>query len=211
MLTALHDLSEAASPNQGVPVEAGATERHAPNNLRGSAPASPLALPAQPGSAQILPFPLPATLRVSQARAALPGQALARLPGPSLDGTRAAPLPRPLATTHPLPAEVARCLTVADRMALLAWGSHGGGGYARVVLEEGIPGAAPDHSGYVLLYRCHDRWATLGLTRRVTGILVWRCSDGTALGTYPTMAAALAALPPAASLPQGMAAPGGTG
>jgi len=92
---------------------------------------------------------------------------------------------------------MARCLTVADRMALLAWSSHGGGGYARILLEEGISGAAADRGGYILLYRSREHWATLGLNRRVTGISVWRCSDGADLDTYVTMAAALAALPPA--------------
>ena len=96
------------------------------------------------------------------------------------------------------PAETARCFTVADRIALLEWSSQGSGGYARVMLEEGVPGATPDCSGYVLLYRQYDRFAILGLTRRAGDILVWRCSDGTGFGAYPTMAAALAGLPPVA-------------
>jgi len=96
------------------------------------------------------------------------------------------------------PAETAKCFTVADRIAILEWSSHGSGGYARVTLEEGVAGATPDRSGYVLLYRKYDRFAILGLTRRAGDILVWRCSDGTGFGAYPTMAAALAGLPPAA-------------
>ncbi len=96
------------------------------------------------------------------------------------------------------PVETAKCFTVADRIALLDWSSQGSGGYARVMLEEGLPGSTPDRSGYVLLYRQYDRFAILGLTRLAGDILVWRCSDGMGFGTYPTMAAALAGLPPGA-------------
>ncbi|MGI4942296.1 MAG: hypothetical protein ACRYHQ_17315, partial [Janthinobacterium lividum] len=95
------------------------------------------------------------------------------------------------------PVETAKCFTIADRIALLEWSGQGSNGYARTVLEEGVPGATPDLSAFILLYRRHDRFATLGLTRRATEILVWRCSDGTGCGSYPTMAAALAGLPPA--------------
>ena len=96
------------------------------------------------------------------------------------------------------PVETAKCFTIADRIALLEWSSQGSSGYARVVLEEGVPGATPDCSAYVLLYRRYDLFATLGLTRRAHDILMWRCSDGTGCGIYPTMAAALAVLPLAA-------------
>ena len=95
------------------------------------------------------------------------------------------------------PFETATCFTVADRIALMEWSSQGSGGYARTALEEGVPGATPDRSAYVLLYRRSDLFATVGLTRRAGDILMWRCSDGTGCGTYPTMAAALAGLPPA--------------
>lgn len=96
------------------------------------------------------------------------------------------------------PVETAKCFTIADRIALLEWGNEGSGGYVRTVLEEGMPGATLDRSAYVLLYRRDEFFATLGLTRRAGDILVWRCADGTGYGTYPTMAAALADLPPAA-------------
>jgi hypothetical protein len=96
------------------------------------------------------------------------------------------------------PAETAKCFTIEDRIALLEWSSQGSSGYARVVLEEGVPGATPDRSAYILLYRRYDLFATLGLTRRARDILMWRCSDGTSCGIYPTMAAALAVLPLAA-------------
>ena len=104
---------------------------------------------------------------------------------------------------HPVPfqakaVETATCFTIADRVALLEWRSEGDSGYSRTALEEGVPGATPDRSAYVLLYRRSDLFATLGLTRRAGDILVWRCSDGTGCGAYPTMAAALADLPPAA-------------
>lgn len=105
---------------------------------------------------------------------------------------------RPPTPFQAKPVETAKCFTVADRIALLEWSSQGGGGYARVALEEGVPGATPDRSGYVLLYRQYDRFAVLGLTRRASDILVWRCSDGMGFGAYPTMAAALADLPSAA-------------
>ncbi len=207
MLPALHDLSKAAfaqalpagagAADRAPPADACAAGRHPSGTLLGDAPACSSGLPVP---ARVLAFPAAAASRPSQARAAAwPRHALAHRPGPSPDGTQAASRVHPLAVVRPVAVEVARCLTVADRMAVLAWSSHGGGGYARIVLEEGIPGATPDRGGYVLLYRSHNRWATLGLTRRVTGVMVWRCSDGASLGTYTTMAAALAALPSAAS------------
>ncbi|HEY0206004.1 MAG TPA: hypothetical protein VGC15_17835 [Acetobacteraceae bacterium] len=103
---------------------------------------------------------------------------------------------------HPVPfqakpAETATCFSISDRIALLEWSSQGSSGYARIVLEEGVPGATPDRSAYVLLYRHHDPFATLGITRHAGHILVWRGSDGTGCGIYATMAAALAGLPPA--------------
>lgn len=213
MLPAFDDLSNATAaaqaPSAGAgaagqapPAETCAAGRHPPGTLRGDAPVCPSAVPVQPASARILAFPVPAASRPFHVRtAAWPRHAPAHRPGPSTDGTQAMFRPHPLAVVPPAPDEVARCLTVADRLAVLAWSSHDGGGYARMVLEEGVPGAAPDQGGYVLLYRPLDRWAVLGLTRRVTGVVVWRCSDGASLGTYGTMTAALAALPPAASLP----------
>ena len=206
MLPALHDLSKAAAA-QAPPAGAGAAGqaspagacvagRHPPGTLRSDTPACPS---AQPVSARILAFPAPAASRPSKARTtAWPRHALAHRPDPSTDGTQATLRLHSVAAVRPVPVEVARCLTVADRMAVLVWSSQGGGGYARMVLEEGIPGATPDRGGYVLLYRLNERWAALGLTRRVTGITVWRCSDGASLGTYAAMVAALAALPPAA-------------
>lgn len=96
------------------------------------------------------------------------------------------------------PVERATCFTIADRIAFLEWSSQGSGGYAQTAMEEGVPGGTPDRSAYILLYRRHDLFAAFGLTRRAGNILVWRCSDGTGCGSYPTMAAALAALTPAA-------------
>lgn len=96
-------------------------------------------------------------------------------------------------------AEAAWCLTTADRIALATW--HGGrrGSFTRTVLEGGTPGASPDRGGYILVYRDGDGWATFGLARGCAGVLVWRCSNGAVLGTYPTMTVALAALPHAMS------------
>ena len=197
MLSARHDKSKAgqskAAPSPPAQLSAARAERRVAGGVPTGAMPSASALPVSGESARILAFPGPA-LRPS---ASIP-DASADLPGRFSHGTAATLTRRLPPAFRALPAETAKCLTVADRIALLDWSGQGSGGYARVALEEGVPGAGPDRSGYVLLYRQHDRFATLGLTRRAAGVLVWRCSDGTACGTYPTMAAALAALPPAA-------------
>ena len=197
MLSARHDKSKAGQPKAALPppaqLAAARAERRAAEGVRTGVLPAASAPATLAGSARIIAFPGPA-LRAAAAvpdhSADLPGQ-----PQRSMAGASQRRLP---ATLQAVPTDTAKCLTVADRIALLEWSSQGSGGYARVALEDGIPGAAPDRSGYILLYRQHDRFATLGLTRRGNGILVWRCSDGTACGTYPTMAAALAALPLAA-------------
>ena len=171
MLFALHDPCQAAPPT-------------------GAASAASTLPAAAPPSDRILAFP--ATRRV-QPSSASPGFAFRR----SLAG-RAQALPqRQRAAVHDTPTETAKCFTVPDRIALMAWTSRGSGGYARVVLEDGVPGDAPDRSGYVLLYRRRDDWATIGLTRCAAGILVWRCANGASCGVHRTMADALAALPSA--------------
>lgn len=81
-------------------------------------------------------------------------------------------------------------------MALLSWHHAGGGGYARLVVEDGRPGAAPDRGAFALLYQSGQAFATIGLTRTTDSIQAWRCADGEVLGLHPTMEAALAALPP---------------
>lgn len=193
MLSARHNKSKPGQSKATLPplaqLAAARAEHRAAESARASAMPSAPAPDAAVGTARILAFPGAAH------RAAAPSpEARARWPEPSgSTPDRHAP-----AVLHAARADTARCLTMSDRIALLEWTSQGSGGYARVVLEEGVPGDAPDRSGYVLLYRQCDCWATFGLTRRAAGILVWRCSDGSAHATYPTMAAALAALPPAA-------------
>ena len=217
MLPALHDPSKACPPRPAAPAQA---PLPAAASRQACVPPRPQATAQAPGarpSASILPFPGAAgasrcmsqgtaqgttreTPQGASGRAAQPASGLrAAWAGnpPVLAGTPPARASAPHGTARCVPADAAMCLTVADRIALLAWGSQGSAGYARVVLVEGVPGSAPDRGGYVLLYRQHDPWAVVGLTRQATGVLVWRCSDGSACGEYPTMAAALAALPPA--------------
>ena len=153
---------------------------------------------------------LPAPLSLPDVPAAVPGTQrplgqvvqLALRPNvgrsPVTGPARVMPLfpPRP---TLPSPAEHpegALCFTAQDRMALLAWHQDGGNGYARLVVEDGHPGAGPDRGAYALAYRRGEPFATLGLTRVTAGIHAWRCSHNDSLGLFPTMAAALAALPP---------------
>ena len=197
MLSAVHNPGQ-PSQSKGAPLApsspglsspAAAAGRLASASLQAGAPTPRDGLPR---SARIFAFPMGPAHRpcASFAEPALP------VSGASAGRLRPGPQARPRAPAQGAPAETARCLTLADRLAILAWASVGSGGYARVVLEEGVPGAAPDRGSYVLLYRRRDQWATLGLTRRPAGILVWRCSDGSAHGDYPTMIEALAALPP---------------
>ena len=91
---------------------------------------------------------------------------------------------------------VSHTLTAADRIELLSWHCGDGQGYARLVLEIGTTGATPDLSGYALLYLANAVWAALGITRTGDSVLIWRCATGVALGVFPTMPAALRAVPP---------------
>ena len=192
MLSARHDESKAGQPKAALSLPAQLAAARAERRTAGGVRADSLPAASVPvasaDSARIIAFPGPALCP-----AAMPG-ALADLPGQPARNAADASHQR----IYGASADTAKCLTMADRIAVLDWSSQGSSGYARFALEDGVPGAAPDRSGYVLLYRQHDRFATLGLTRGTTGILVWRCSDGAACGTYSTMAAALAALPPAA-------------
>ena len=196
MLSAFHDEIKAgkskAAPSSLTQLAAARLERRGAEVVR-SGLLPPAFTPATPtSSARVIAFPRPAQRRPSP----MPDAAACWSDTPQHDSADA------LHQQHPAPfqaksAETARCFTVADRIALLEWNTQGSGGYARVVLEEGMPDTTPDGGSYVLLYRRHDLFANLGLTRRASEILVWRCSDGTGCGTYPTMAAALADLPPA--------------
>lgn len=96
---------------------------------------------------------------------------------------------------RPAAVAMSRALTATDRMELLSWHCSGGQGYARLMLETGITGGAPDLGGYALLYPVNASWATLGITRTSDGILVWRCATGVAHGVFPNMSAALRAVP----------------
>ena len=102
----------------------------------------------------------------------------------------------PLFAARPLPPapHAAVCFTVQDRMALLSWHAAGSG-YARLQVEDGHPGDAPDRGAFALAYRPGQPFAAAGLTRTPAGIQAWRCADGEVLGMHATMAQALAALP----------------
>ena len=192
MLSVRHDEIEAgqskASLSPPTQLAAARLERQAAEVVRNGLPS-----PAPAVSALIIAFPNPA----ERCAVPMPDGPEDRTYGPLRNIADASHLWRPT-PFGAKPAETATCFTIADRIALLEWDGQGSGGYARMALEEGVPGATPDRSAYVLLYRHHDQFAALGLTRRAGDILVWRCSDGRGCGTYPTMAAALADLTPAA-------------
>ncbi len=194
MLSLRHDEIKAgqskASPSPPTQLAAARSERRAAEVAR-TGLLQPTSVPA--ASALIIAFPSPAgrfAVPMPDGPAHWPDKPLPDI-ADALQRRRSAPF-------QAKPVETANCFTTADRIALLEWSSEGSSGYTRVVLEEGVPGATLDRSAYVLLYRRHDFFATLGLTRRASDILVWRCSDGTGCGAYPTMAAALAGLLPAA-------------
>jgi hypothetical protein len=197
MLSARHDEIKAgqskAALSPPTQLAAARVERRAAEIIRAGLLLPSSAPAASAASACIIAFPGPA-----RRCAGLMPDALVGWPDKPLHNVTDVSHRRQPAPFQAKPVETAKCFTVADRIALLEWSSHGSGGYARVMLEEGVPGATPDRSGYVLLYRQYDRFAVLGVTRRAGDIMVWRCSDGTGFGAYPTMAAALAGLPPAA-------------
>lgn len=90
---------------------------------------------------------------------------------------------------------------MSDRMALAAWHTSSAARYARMVIEDGIPDSTPDKGSYALLYVPGAQFAAWGITRCPSGVHVWHCGTGTALGTFATVPAALAALPPPAPSP----------
>ncbi len=192
MLSVRHDEIKAGQSKASVcpPTQLAAArlERQATEAVR-TGLLSPAAAPA--ASALIIAFPAPAdryAAPMADGAAGWTGKPLLNVAG-AVHRRHSAPFP-----TNP--AETAKCFTIADRIALLEWRSQGSSGYARIALEEGVPGATPDRSAYILFYRHHDLFASVGLTRRAGDVLLWRCSDGTACGVYSTMAAALAGLPP---------------
>ena len=194
MLSVRHDEIEAgqfkASLSPPTQLAAARLERRAAEVIRAGLL---LPAPAPAASALIIAFPRPAEL------CGIPmHDGSAGWTDKPLCNTEGASYCRHPAPFQAKPVETATCFTIADRIAFLEWRSEGSGGYARTALEEGMPGATPDRSAYILLYRRHDLFASIGLTRRAGEILVWRCSDGTGCGTYPTLAAALADLPSAA-------------
>lgn len=97
--------------------------------------------------------------------------------------------------TRPPPGTVAQGFTVADRVALQGWSTRAALiGYSRVVIEPGMPGAAPDRASYALIYERNDPWSRWGLAREHGRIVAWCSRTGADLGEWDTMAAALAAL-----------------
>lgn len=197
MLSARHDEIKAgqskAALSPPTQLAAARVERRAAEIIRAGLLSLSSAPAASAASARVIAFP-----DLARRRAGPMPDILVGWPDKSLHNAPDASHRRQPAPCQTKPVETAKCFTVADRIALLDWSSQGSGGYARVILEEGLPGSTPDRSGYVLLYRQYDRFAILGLTRLAGDILVWRCSDGTGFGTYSTMAAALAGLPPGA-------------
>lgn len=146
--------------------------------------------PVQHGPAPSLSRPATATLfafRPREASGAPNRDSLVNHPATALTGQ----------TTCPASTATSKSLTAADRIELLTWHCNSSQGYARMLLETGTSGATPDLSGYALLYPAKASWAVLGIARTSGGVLVWRCATGTALGVFPTMAAALSAVPPA--------------
>lgn len=84
-----------------------------------------------------------------------------------------------------------------DLIALACWMQQADGhGYRRMLIERGSGESRPDEGGYVLVYAPGREWASWGLSRCGTEIVVWQCSDGADLGRFATMLQALERLPP---------------
>lgn len=89
----------------------------------------------------------------------------------------------------------ADAFTWADRMALQSWDRRATlGGYGRLMIEPGCPGAGPDRAAFALIYIRDDPWSRWGLSRGDDGITVWCSRTFADHGTFDTMDDALEAL-----------------
>ena len=86
-----------------------------------------------------------------------------------------------------------------DRIVALKWQDEAavGLGYVRVCLDTGTSPDAPDIGDFMLIYRAEKSWAEWAVGREDGAFIVWRPGDGVTVGQYPTLALALASVPPA--------------
>jgi hypothetical protein len=86
-------------------------------------------------------------------------------------------------------------LTVTDRIQAAQWeASHAYPAGARLEIHDRRWDDAPEVGDYIGIYRADDRWAVWGVARNGATITVWHGPSGADLGSFNTMAAALAAV-----------------
>jgi hypothetical protein len=96
------------------------------------------------------------------------------------------------------PDRTANRMTARDRIEAHDWhNSPAAAGYTRIAVDNSASEGEPELGDFLLLYTPDKLWARWGVGCCDGGFIVWRPGDGTTLGWYPSMRAALAAVPPA--------------
>ena len=97
----------------------------------------------------------------------------------------------PFAPRHPQ----TNRFTITDRIQAVQWeASHANPAGAFLDIHNRRPDDAPEVGDYIGIYRAYDRWAVWGVARDGAKITVWHGPSGADLGSFSTMAAALAAV-----------------
>ena len=97
----------------------------------------------------------------------------------------------------PRRARPAPSLNVSERIQALRWADEARSfGVREVCIHEPEPGDDPAVGGFMLIYEDDDIWAAWGIAVRADRFEVWRPSNGTTMGLYPSLQEALRAIRP---------------
>jgi hypothetical protein len=95
---------------------------------------------------------------------------------------------------YPTRAVLSNRLSLRDKVHVCRWETECSlPQIARVVIYDHVE-MGSDPVDFVLVYGADSPWARWGLARRGREVTLWQCSNGFDLGTFETMAEALAAL-----------------
>jgi hypothetical protein len=114
----------------------------------------------------------------------------------------------------PGPARSEARFHVRDRVEIARWRETAAGwGFDRLAIYES-GSEAPEPGDYLCAYRCGEPWARWGFARRGAQIWAWCCRSGADVGSFATIAEALASILPGAergrAVPMPPAAASGT-
>jgi hypothetical protein len=88
--------------------------------------------------------------------------------------------------------------TTVDRQEALFWARGVAGLWCRLVIYAD-PAEDEEIGDFVSIYRLGQSWASWGLARRNSQILLWRSDHGVDLGSFPSVAEALQAILPSSA------------